>query len=58
VLSFGVGYGEVGEKGVEKGSGMFGGHAEDITFTVMLAREVVRDSTVFGELESMTRVDY
>jgi SWI/SNF chromatin-remodeling complex subunit SWI1 len=56
VLSFGVGYGEIGEKTVEKGSGMFGGYAEDITFTIMLAREV--DNMMFGELESMVRVEF
>jgi SWI/SNF chromatin-remodeling complex subunit SWI1 len=55
-LSFGVGYGEAGEKTVEKGSGMFGGYAEDITFTIMLAREV--DNIMFGELESMVRVEF
>jgi len=56
VLSFGVGYGEVGEKGVEKGSGMLGGYADDITYTIMLAREV--DNMMFGELESMVRVEF
>lgn len=55
-LSFGVGYGELGDKGVQKGSGMFGGHAEDITFTIMLAREV--DNMLFAELESMVRVEF
>lgn len=55
-LSFGVGYGEMGDKGVQKGSGMFGGYAEDITFTIMLAREV--DNMLFAELESMVRVEF
>jgi len=43
----GVGYGEVGEKGVEKGLRDARGYADDITYTLMLAREV--DNMMFGD---------
>lgn len=53
-LSFGMGYGEHGETRVEKGFGLFGGYQEDITWGVMMQREI--DDSMFAELTSLTRV--
>ena len=55
-LSFGMGWHETGEKKVESGFGMLGGFAEDITLSIMFAREV--DNPMFSELESMIRVEF
>jgi hypothetical protein len=41
---------------VESGFGMFGGFSEEITLSIMLAREV--DNMMFTELESMIRVEF
>ena len=53
-LAFGMGYGEHGESRVEKGMGLFSGYQEDITWGVMMQREV--DETTFNELVSLVRV--
>ncbi|TFY72887.1 hypothetical protein EVG20_g112, partial [Dentipellis fragilis] len=53
-LSFGVGYGEVGEDRVERGTGMLGGFQEDVVWGVMMQKEV--DDSMFRELESLARV--
>jgi SWI/SNF chromatin-remodeling complex subunit SWI1 len=55
VLAFGMGYGEVGDDTVEKGTGALGGHREDLLWGVMLQREM--DEVMFMELESLTRVE-
>ena len=52
-LSFGVGYGEVGDKHVEKGNGMWGGRREDVLW--LMSRDL--DDVVFAELESLARVE-
>ncbi|THU91762.1 hypothetical protein K435DRAFT_840873 [Dendrothele bispora CBS 962.96] len=56
-LSFGMGYGEVGENDVETGTGLFGGH-RDSTWDMMLLREVNMDEQLFSELDSLIRVEY
>ncbi|KAI0961434.1 hypothetical protein AcV7_000535 [Taiwanofungus camphoratus] len=56
-LMFGMGYGEHGENRVEKGMGLLSGYQEDITWGLMLAREVFTDDHMFTELESLVRVD-
>jgi SWI/SNF chromatin-remodeling complex subunit SWI1 len=56
-LSFGMGYGEVGENDVEPGTGMLGGYS-DIGWDVLLCREVQEDEVMFSELESLIRVEY
>ncbi|KAI0307970.1 hypothetical protein B0F90DRAFT_1621361 [Multifurca ochricompacta] len=53
-LSFGVGYGEVGEDHVEKGTGSLSGFQEDVVWGIMLQKEV--DDSMFRELESLARV--
>lgn len=53
-LSFGVGYGEVGEDHVEKGTGSLSGFQEDVVWGIMLQKEV--DDSMFKELESLARV--
>jgi len=55
-LSFGMGWHETGEKKVESGFGMLGGFSEEVTLSIMLAREV--DNSMFCELESMIRVEF
>ena len=53
-LSFGVGYGEVGEDHVEKGTGSLSGFQEDVILGIMLQKDV--DEPMFRELESLVRV--
>lgn len=53
-LSFGVGYGEVGEDHVEKGTGALSGFQEDVVWGIMLQKEV--DDSMFRELDSLARV--
>lgn len=55
LLSFGVGYGEVGDKRVEKGNGLWSGHRDDVLWGIMFQREV--DDVMFSELESLARVE-
>jgi SWI/SNF chromatin-remodeling complex subunit SWI1 len=54
-LAFGMGWGEVGDNGPEKGTGLLGGHLE-VTWDLLMQREV--DEMMFSELESLARVDY
>jgi SWI/SNF chromatin-remodeling complex subunit SWI1 len=53
-LAFGVGYGEVGEDHVEKGTGSLSGFQEDVILGIMLQKDV--DEPMFRELESLVRV--
>ena len=53
-LAFGMGWGEVGDSGPEKGTGLLGGHL-DVTWDLLMQREV--DETMFSELESLARVE-
>ncbi|KAJ7107628.1 hypothetical protein C8R43DRAFT_1243642 [Mycena crocata] len=55
-LSFGMGYGEVGENGTEKGTGLLGGDRE-VAWDLLMLREVHADIVMFGELESLSRVE-
>ena len=55
-MAFGMGYGEVGENGAEKGTGLLGGH-RDVAWDMMMQREVHVDEVLFGELESLARVE-
>ncbi|KAI0348643.1 hypothetical protein BDW22DRAFT_1404472 [Trametopsis cervina] len=54
-LSFGMGYGEHGEARVEKGMGILSGYQEEITWGLMVQREL--DEPTFAELVSLVRVD-
>ncbi|KAJ3788965.1 hypothetical protein GGU10DRAFT_425893 [Lentinula aff. detonsa] len=56
-LSFGMGYGEVGENDIERGTGLLGGYT-DIGWDILLCREVQHDEVMFSELESLIRVEY
>ncbi|KAF9270367.1 hypothetical protein L218DRAFT_30584 [Marasmius fiardii PR-910] len=56
-LSFGVGYGEVGENDVEKGTGLLGAR-RDFGWDLILTREVNHDEQMFSELESLLRVEF
>ncbi|KAF9015307.1 hypothetical protein BDQ17DRAFT_1340827 [Cyathus striatus] len=56
VLSFGMGFGEIGDSGVEKGTGLLGGY-QDIAWHMLMVHEVQEDAIMFGELESLARVD-
>jgi SWI/SNF chromatin-remodeling complex subunit SWI1 len=53
-LAFGMGWGEVGDNGPEKGTGLLGGHL-DVTWDLLMQREV--DEMMFSELESLARVE-
>ncbi|KAJ7655021.1 hypothetical protein DFH06DRAFT_1329390 [Mycena polygramma] len=56
-LSFGMGYGEVGENGTEKGTGLLGGN-RDVAWELLMLREVCQgDGVIFGELDSLSRVE-
>lgn len=55
-LSFGMGFGEVGDSGMEKGTGMLGGDRE-LTWDLLMLGEVHSDGVLFGELESLSRVE-
>jgi SWI/SNF chromatin-remodeling complex subunit SWI1 len=52
-ISFGMGYGEVGESDKQTGTGLLGGYRE-VTWDLLMLREV--DDVMFAELESMARV--
>lgn len=56
-LTFGMGYGEHGESRPQRGMGILSGYQDEITWALMLQREVVADDMMFTELESLTRVD-
>lgn len=53
-LAFGMGHGEHGETRVEKGNGLLSGHQDEITWGVMMQREM--DDLMFSELASLVRV--
>jgi len=55
-LSFGMGYGEVGDNGTEKGTGLLGG-SRDVAWDLLMLREVQQDGILFGELDSLSRVE-
>ncbi|KAH0590556.1 hypothetical protein H2248_000698 [Termitomyces sp. 'cryptogamus'] len=56
IMSFGMGYGEVGDNSSEKGTGLLGGH-RGVTWEVLMLHEVAKDEVFFGELESLSRVE-
>lgn len=53
-LAFGMGWGDAGDNGPEKGTGLLGGHL-DVTWDLLMQREV--DEMMFSELESLARVE-
>ncbi len=53
-LTFGMGFGEHGEEQVEKGMGLLSGYQEDITWGLMMQRDI--DDLMFNELISLVRV--
>lgn len=53
-LAFGMGWGDAGDNGPEKGTGLLGGYI-DVTFDLLMQREL--DDLMFAELESLTRVE-
>jgi SWI/SNF chromatin-remodeling complex subunit SWI1 len=55
-ILFGMGHREVGEEGIEKGTGLLGGHRQ-LTWDLLMLREIISDPVMFSELESMARVD-
>lgn len=55
-LAFGMGYGEAGESGTERGTGLLGGQRE-MAWEMLMHREVLSDVVMFGELESLSRVE-
>ncbi|KAG2023320.1 hypothetical protein CC2G_000985 [Coprinopsis cinerea AmutBmut pab1-1] len=55
-LSFGMGFADASDNGPEKGTGLLGGYSRDLWPTLTL-REVQSDEIMFGELESLVRVE-
>jgi SWI/SNF chromatin-remodeling complex subunit SWI1 len=55
-MSFGMGYGEIGDNGAEKGTGLLGGH-RDVAWDMLMTPEVHGDEVMFAELESLARVE-
>jgi SWI/SNF chromatin-remodeling complex subunit SWI1 len=55
-ILFGMGYREVGEEGIEKGTGLLGGHRQ-LTWELLMLREIISDPVMFSELESLARVE-
>jgi SWI/SNF chromatin-remodeling complex subunit SWI1 len=53
-MSFGMGYGEIGENGPEKGTGLLGGY-RGLAWDMLMLREV--DEVMFSELESLARIE-
>ncbi|KAL4243558.1 hypothetical protein ABKN59_001121 [Abortiporus biennis] len=53
-LTFGMGYGEHGEAREERGMGLLSGYQDEITWGVMLQREL--DDLMFNELSSLVRI--
>ncbi|KAG7450361.1 uncharacterized protein BT62DRAFT_943270 [Guyanagaster necrorhizus] len=55
-MSFGMGWGEVGDASSEQGTGLLGGH-RTLAWDLLMQREVSADEVMFGELESLARVE-
>ena len=55
-LSFGMGFGEGGDGASERGNGILVGRM-DVLWDVLTARDVLEDEVIFGELESLARVE-
>ncbi|KAJ6519625.1 hypothetical protein C8R45DRAFT_952140 [Mycena sanguinolenta] len=55
-LSFGMGYGEVGDSGIEKGTGLLASN-RDVAWGLLMLREVQQDEVMFGELDSLSRIE-
>ncbi|EIW86580.1 hypothetical protein CONPUDRAFT_95221 [Coniophora puteana RWD-64-598 SS2] len=53
-LAFGMGFGESGDSGVERGTGLFGGRRD--VWDLLMQRDL--DPIMFTELESLTRVEF
>jgi SWI/SNF chromatin-remodeling complex subunit SWI1 len=56
ILSFGMGFSDSGDAGMEKGTGMLGGNRE-IAWDMLMTRDVFQDDIFFNELDSMVRVE-
>lgn len=56
VLSFGMGFSDSGDAGMEKGTGMLGGNRE-VAWDMLMTRDVFQDDFFFNELDSMVRVE-
>ncbi|KAF7339640.1 SWI/SNF chromatin-remodeling complex subunit sol1 [Mycena sanguinolenta] len=55
-LSFGMGYGEVGDSGIEKGTGLLASN-RDVAWGLLMLREVQQDEVMFSELDSLSRIE-
>ena len=56
VLAFGMGFADADESTVEKGTGLLGGHL-DMAWDLFFQRELSQDQQMFGELDSLMRVE-
>ena len=55
-MSFGMGFGDAGDTGAEPGTGLLASH-RDVTWDILMTREVAGDDVLFKELESLARVE-
>ncbi|KAH9486785.1 SWI/SNF chromatin-remodeling complex subunit sol1 [Psilocybe cubensis] len=56
-LSFGMGFSDGNDAGLEKGTGILGAN-RDAAYDLLIMRDVVGDEVLFSELESMVRIEY
>jgi len=56
VLSFGMGFSDGGDSGMEKGTGMLGGN-RDVAWDMFMLRDVFQDDVLFNELDSLVRIE-
>jgi len=56
VLSFGMGFADGDDSGLEKGTGVLGGN-RDISLEMLMLLDFVQDPVPFNELDSITRVE-
>ncbi|KAJ2928818.1 hypothetical protein H1R20_g8288, partial [Candolleomyces eurysporus] len=55
-LSFGMGFADSNDTGMEKGTGILGGH-RDFGWDMLMLKEVHGDDVMFRELESLVRIE-
>ena len=56
ILSFGMGFSDLGDVTLEKGTGILGGKG-DVAWEMMMLRDVFQDERMFNELDSLVRVE-
>ncbi|KAF8167956.1 hypothetical protein B0H34DRAFT_683778 [Crassisporium funariophilum] len=57
ILSFGMGFSDSGDAGIERGTGILGGSG-DVAWEMLMLRDVLQDERMFNELDSLVRVEW